>query len=201
MRHFIVALMLSVTTLVTVTAQEEKQLLPIKISILDESISVPNFWFLRYSYNPAVMIGTEWIWKEKEQHDWHITSNLGFYHHKDWETGLFLNAELGYRQYLGRYNVTGRFGIGYAHTFSPVPVYQYKEGNYEEVTDFGSPTFMPSFALGIGYDLKKERNSPEIFLTYMFAPMLPFNQFTSPRQLVGLGLKLYPFQNLSLAKR
>jgi len=175
---------------------QEKTLsnLPLKISLLDESITLPNLKFLNGEYNPALMVGTEFLLKQKKNHDFHLTANLGFYHHKDWQTALFLNSEIGYRYHLNRWNVSARLGAGYAHTFANKPIYAFENGEWQKAKNSGHPTFMPSLALVLGYRFSDAANSPEIFLTYMGTINLPLRIFTSTHQLIGLGIKTYPFK-------
>lgn len=176
------------------TAQERsKDPIPLKISILDESIALPNFWFTRYSYNPAAMVGTEFILKEKEKHDWHLTANLGFYYHKDWQAAVFLNSEIGYRYHFGRFNAAARLGLGYAHVFATQPIYREVDGDFVAATDYGSPAFMPSLGVSLAYELKEQEYSPEVFLIFASQAEVPFNFFTGLHQMVGIGVKFYPF--------
>lgn len=173
-----------------------KQTLPISIAVLDESISLPNLWFLEYEYNPAIIIGTEYILKQKPKSDWHLTANVGFYYHKNWELGPFINSEIGYRRSLTkRFNLQGRFGLGYLHQFAGKTVYTFQEGTYKEKTDFGSPTLMGSLSFGCEYELKEKPFSPTVFFIYMGAAKLPFSIYNGLNQFVGLGYKFYPFSN------
>jgi len=189
----IVLLIITSSMLHSQSLQEETRKFPLKISLLDESISLPNFWFTRYSYNPAAMIGTEYILKEKNNYDWHLTGNLGFYYHKNWQTAVFVNSEIGYRYHLGRFNASARLGVGYAHVFATQPIYREVDGDYELQTDYGSPAFMPSLGINFAYELQDKEYSPEVFLTFMSHAEVPFNIFTGLHQMVGIGVKFYPF--------
>lgn len=176
-----------------VEMENTKQTLPLSISILDESISVPNFWFLNYSYNPAVIVGSEYVLKQKEKSDRHLTGNIGFYYHKNWELAFFINSEIGYRYHFNRFNVLGRFGLGYLHQFAGKTVYTFQDGTYKEKTDFGSPALLTSLALSCEYEIKKTEYSPAVFLTFMSSAKLPFSIYNGLNQFVGLGYKFYPF--------
>ncbi len=176
-------------------AQENTtQAFPLKIAVLDESIAFPNFAFLSYSYNPALTIGTEYILTEKGNHDWHLAANIGGYYHKTWKSAIFLTTEIGYRYHLQRWNFSTHLGVGYAHTFESRPIYEPDgNGNFVQATNYGNPTFMPSAELQIGYELKNQAQSPEIYLTYRAAPELPFDYFTGLHHFVGVGFTCYPF--------
>jgi len=171
-------------------AQDSKPI-ALHISIMDESLSFPNFWFLGYSYNPAIQIGTEFLLKEKGNHDWHLTTNLGFFYHKDIEAAIFLNSEIGYRYHLKRFSIYPRFGLGYAHTFSTKAIYQPVDGIFQKTKDKGTPTFMPSLSMNIGYALRDEDRSPVVYFTFATAPELPFTRYNGLHQFVGLGYKFY----------
>lgn len=170
---------------------QDSRPIPIHISIMDESLSYPNHWFLGYEFNPAVMVGTEFLLKEKRNHDWHLATNLGFFYHKKIESAIFLNMEFGYRIHIKRFAIYPRLGLGYAHTFSPTPIYKPVDGKFEKVKDVGSPTFMPSLALNFSYQLKEEVSSPEIYFTFMSAGEIPFTRYNGLHQFVGFGYKFY----------
>jgi len=173
-----------------------KQTLPLSISILDESISLPNAWFLEYSYNPAIMVGTEYVLKQKPKSDWHLTGNIGFYYHKNWELAPFINSEIGYRYKINkRLNIQGRFGLGYLHYFAAKTVYTYQDGTFKEKTNFGSPTLMVSLSAALEYKLKQKSNSPVVFISFMSAAKVPFSIYSGLNQFVGIGYKFYPFLN------
>ncbi|MEO0338125.1 MAG: hypothetical protein AAF242_02820 [Bacteroidota bacterium] len=165
---------------------------PLKISILDESISLPNTWFLDYSFNPAIMVGTEITLKSNPKNAFFLSGDLGFYHHKGIQSALVFNLGLGYRQEIGRLYASLRLGPGYSHIFTASQIYEYENGEYVEKGDLGRPTFSPFIALEVGYALSSKAQRPELFLTMIES--VDINAVTFPHQFVGLGLKFYPFQ-------
>jgi len=185
-------LLFSNSQLIAQNEAKPTQSFPISITVMDESVSIPNFWFVRYSYNPALMVGTEYILKEKGNHDWHLTANLGGYYSKEWQGAVFLNSELGYRYHLKRWNTSARFGLGYAHTFETQPIYKPVNGTFEQVSNYGNPALMTSLALNVSYKLKDEENSPEVFLNYMSSIEFPISLYGAVHQMVGVGVKFYP---------
>lgn len=172
--------------------QQEVTSFPIKISILDETLTLPGLGSLNYKFNPAIMLGTEYILRKKNNHDWFLSANLGYYYHKDWQAAVFINSEIGYRYQFKRWNFNSKFGLGYAHAFSTKPLYENKEGVWQEAKNTGSPKFMPSIGFELGYQLTDEINSPEIFATYMLAIDVPTNIFSGFHRLAGIGIKFYP---------
>lgn len=169
----------------------QAQYIPIRLAIADESISPPNFWFLKYEYNPAILIGTEIMLQQKNKHDWHLACQLGYFYHKNWESATWLQAEIVYRYHIKRFSISPKLGIGYAHTFSPKPVYRYQGDRFKKVIDYGNPTFMGSFNLELAFKLAKRQPSPEVFIFMMESVEVPFNTYTGYHQFVGLGYKFY----------
>ena len=93
--------------------ETKKQFFPINISVMHESISVPFFTNpIKYKYNPTLLIGTEYLLKKKNKHDFHLSGNLGYYYHKNWESTLFSEVRIGYRYFLGRFSISTDIGIG-----------------------------------------------------------------------------------------
>lgn len=189
----LVALCISFSSL---WSQEDtlRQRYPLRIAVMDESISLPNHWFLRYSYNPAIMIGTSYLLRQRPHYNWHLAGDVGFYHHKDWQSAVFLRAAIGYQHNWKRFSGSARLGLGYAHIFHPAPVYKPDGNRLEQQSDFGSPAFMPSLALHFTFRLRDDESSSAIGLIVMQAADVPFNIFTSLHQMVGLSYTLYPFQ-------
>lgn len=179
-------------TALSLNSYAQKQNLPLKITLLDENFSLPNFAFTGYPLNPAIMIGTEYQLKEVRNHEWYLNGNIGFYHHKHWQNAVLLTGEIGYRQHFGRFNAAGQVGLGYAHVFAATPIYTFSEGTYKRATDFGSPRFMPNLSLHLGYELTEQANSPEIYLSYMATVETSF--IPIPHTFVGIGVKFYPFK-------
>ncbi len=168
---------------------------PIKISVLDESISAPNFWFTGYEYNPAVIAGTEYILSERKNSDWHTTANLGFFYHKQWVSSVFINSEIAYRYSPGRFSLSPKFGLGYAHVFALNPVYNIEDGAIKKINDYGTPRLMPSLSLELAFKLSKKEYAPSLFITFSESIEIPFNIFTGLHQFVGLGYKFYITKN------
>lgn len=166
---------------------------PLRVTLADESISLPNFWFTNYPFNPSVQIGTEHIWKQKERSNWAILGNVGFYYHKNWQAALTLTSGIGYRRHFGRWNINPRLELGYAHVWETNPVYKIENGQPRKVTNFGNPLGTTGLSLNIGYALTDKPRSPEIFVTYGSSIEVPLHLPTGVHQTVGVGVQFYPF--------
>lgn len=167
----------------------------LKVSLLDESISPPNFWFLDYSYNPALMLGLEYRLSKSPRRDWHLAANMGYYFHRHFRTAGFLQAGIGYRQQLGRLQLSGRILAGASLAFATEEVYAFEDGDYRGVNNSGSLIFSPAVDFSLGYRLGKQSSGTEIYLNYMLAIDSPFGgALLLPHVFAGLGCRFHPFQ-------
>ena len=162
---------------------------------MDESTSFPTGWFLSFPFDPAVMVGTEYSFRPGRINDWHLAGNLGFWYHRHNQTALFVQGAFGYRRNIGRWNVFGRLGAAYVHSFAPTPVFRLEDGSFQTGRDSGTPAFMPSLELGGGYRLGESAYSPEIFASITHSAEFPLNEFTGLHQFAGIGIKFYPFSS------
>jgi len=200
MRLFILitALFFGITNLYGQSAETRKQLFPISISVMHESLSIPLITSpIKYSYNPAFLISTEYLLKKKDKHDFHLLGSVGYYYHKHWESTIFSEIKFGYRYYLKRFSISPNIGVGYAHIFSPKPVYQFQNGQFTEVKDKGRSAFQTSLSIISSFKLFQRENSPEIYLTYSFAFQYPHSEVKGFHQFIGIGYKFYPFNKKS----
>ena len=103
-----------------------------------------------------------------------LSPNVGFYFHKDYQTGLFVLPELSYT----RKNAKGNFmifgmGAGYMRTFIP-NVYEINSNNEIEKTPEGYNYFLTNYFIAFGKDLSIKHNIPlEIFLKPQIMYALP----------------------------
>jgi hypothetical protein len=183
----------------TIYAQEiktKKQLFPISISLMHESISLPFVTNpIKYQYNPAFSIGTEISLKKKKKYDLHLSGNLGYYYHKDWESTLFTEIKFGYRYQIKRFSISPNLGLGYAHIFTPKPIYGFEEGKFQEIKDKGRPAFQSSLSIIPSFKLYQKENSAEVYLIYTFTIQYPYSETNGFHQFIGIGYKFYPFKN------
>jgi len=170
---------------------------PLRISLMDESLSLPGFSFLRYSYQPAFALATEYTLKEKGNHDWHVSASLTGYHHARSQTGLILLPQLGYRQQIGRFAMRAGLGAGYAATWIPGPTYTLEEGEVITRSTAFSSYFTAGLSLGLEYNLSPSLSSPKLGLDYLATGYLPFSLYAGFRHFIGLSFTFYPFPSNS----
>lgn len=167
---------------------------PLRITLADESISLPTFWFIDYSFNPSIQIGTERIIKEKSKSNWAIVGNAGFYYNKNWQAAVTLTGGMGYRLFFNRWNFNPRLEVGYGHIVETNPVYRLDDnGIVQKIKNYGTPLGISTLSLNVGYALNDQARSPEIFVTFASSVELPLRLPTGVHQFVGIGLQFYPF--------
>ena len=176
--------------------ETKKQSFPINISVMHESTSVPFITSpIKYKYNPAILVGTEYLLKKKNKHDFHLSGNLGYYYHKNWESTLFSEIRIGYRYFIGRFSISTDIGLGYAHLFSLKPTYGFENGKFQEIKNYGRPTIQSSVSITPSYKLSKKINAAEIYLSYISVIQTSASATGGFHQFIGAGYKFYPFKN------
>lgn len=173
---------------------------PITVSLYNEATAVPFTTFVNSPVHPGIQVGTEFEWKENNIFRWYPAINIGYMFHKRLFQGLYANMEVGLDIKTGLgLNLKTKLGLGYLHTFSTQQEYQFKDGAYVSNPDKGNPRFMPSFTLGMGYNLRKnDPQSTEIFVLYQSWIEYPYSPGFIPLMShtnIHLGTRFYPIRN------
>lgn len=161
---------------------------------------------------PGLKIGAEYpvitknIKKEKRNgkykritKDREITTHLGFYYHKDYNTNIFLHA--GYL--LQRTNRNGwqrsfEPQIGISRTFINAPVYAVKDdGEVSKIKGAGDFYFAPALSFGFGKDFSMKNSALPLalFTKATLFTNYPYNNFLYARGMIEVGAR-YKFSNL-----
>lgn len=142
---------------------------PITVTLFSESVGLPNFKNFFKDPSFGVRIGTEFYYANKAGHQTVQTVNLGYYYHKDFQNGLYISSEVGYRKFIGQAFIDGTLGIGYLLVHSAMPRYEQNGDTYERIGNtFGR--FMPTVGLGAGYRFQ----SFSLFSRYEMFGEMPF---------------------------
>lgn len=114
-----------------------------------------------------------------------IRTNLGFYAHPRYHTGIFIGINVGYRRYYSSgWFYEQSIGIGLLETILNTDgVYKVDEnGNVSDASKYNPIELMPSISLGLGYDFSKHDNKrklvwlrPKIFWQYPHKTTSTFN--------------------------
>ncbi|MBX9850935.1 MAG: hypothetical protein K2X86_04170 [Cytophagaceae bacterium] len=160
-----------------VPAQDTKR--PITFSVFNNGTSLPGFGALGVfskTIHPGFHIGTYWLYKKGEKHEFFQTAKLGYFYHRFVQHGIQLYSEGGYRYITGS-GIYGEvlLGAGYLHSFPDMQVFVFKDGKYKKKAPLGRPQFMISAGVGVGYDFEKKCDKPlRLYLLYQFWMQTPF---------------------------
>lgn len=160
---------------------------PVTISFFNESTSVPFTSILSTPIHPGIQVGTEFEWRNSSRFRLYPAINLGYMFHRNLFQGIYANVELGVDYKTGTgLNLKTKIGLGYLRTYATQQEFQLKNGQYESKKDRGNGRLMPSFTVGLGYDLRKDDPySPEIFTLYQAWIEYPYSPGFIP--LMGHG--------------
>lgn len=158
-------------TLTGAAAQDvpSRNAIPFTVTLFSESVGLPNF--KNFFRNPSwgIRVGTEFYYANTRGHQTLQTVNLGYYHHQDFQSGVYVSTELGYRKFIGDFFIDGTLGAGYLLITSAQPRYERRGLEYEKVSStFGR--LMPTLGLGTGYRF----HSVTVFGRYEMFGEIPF---------------------------
>ncbi|MBP9924927.1 MAG: hypothetical protein KBF45_02975 [Cyclobacteriaceae bacterium] len=142
---------------------------PLTITLFSESVSLPNFHNIFKNPNLGIRLGTEIYYSKNENRQLIQAINLGYYYHKNFQNGLYLSSEFGYRKFFNKTFVDATVGVGYLLIDSALPRYELKGNDYEQIgSTFGR--IMPTLGLGAGYQF----NEVSVFSRYEIFGETPF---------------------------
>lgn len=119
--------------------------IPIRLSIYNESTSMPFSTWPAGPVHPGIQVGAEYPWKESDQYRLYPAINIGYLFHQKLFQGLYMNAEIGFDLKLkSGINLKAAVGTGYLRTFTTRQEYQFRNGSYYSKADKGNSRVMPS---------------------------------------------------------
>ena len=103
-----------------------------------------------------------------------LSPSIGFYYHKDYQTGLFVILELSYTRKNAKGNfMTYGLGAGYMRTIIP-NVYEINSNNEIEKTSEGYNYFLTNYFIAFGKDLSINHKTPmDIYIKPQIMYALP----------------------------
>lgn len=188
MKTLSVIVSLSIGLLISLSAQGQrlKEGLPIRVSLLNEAVSLPSASRLVKDINPGLRVGTEFYYRHGRRHQWLQTVNLGGFYHQELATSLFVTSEVNYRFIGGRVTVDLKAGPGYLLNRSTVPIYRDAGGEYVKTAGF-EHRFLVTTGLSVG--IRIGRIMPFVGYDVMVqAPFLQNNSLFLPHQLLQAGI-------------
>jgi hypothetical protein len=173
--------------------------MPVRISVFNESTSIPFTRFFTAPVHPGIEAGTALKWKEKEHWRLYPSVSVGYLFHNKLYQAVYLQVELNC-DYVLDFGLCFKssLGVGYMHTFTTQQEFSFENGVYESRADKGNSRFMPSLSLGLGYRLQPAQlNSAEIFVMYQAWAEYPYSPGFIPIMThtnLHLGSVFYPFK-------
>ncbi len=173
--------------------------LPVKISVFNESTSIPFTRVFTTPVHPGIQAGTELTWKENKHFRLYPSVSVGYLFHNYLYQAVFIAFELCYDyKFDFGLNIKSALGIGYLHSFTTQQEFQFENGIYKSSADKGNSRLMPSFSLGLGYRLNPSHiQSAEIFLMYQAWVEYPYSPGFIPVMThtnLHIGSVFYPFK-------
>lgn len=167
---------------------------PISISLYSHSIGLAFKDFVKKPLNIGIAIGTEFTYQRKEISSTHQRLEIGWYHHKNLNTGLWVKTDF-IQRFTAESGLFGEVhvGVGYSHDFNAYETFVFKDGSYQKQKQSGKGTFIGGAGLGSGYGLEGDGNyiiSP--FVRYEGWLQLPYSKFQKvlPHTLFHLGTRI-----------
>ncbi|WP_367389447.1 hypothetical protein [Lewinella sp. LCG006] len=186
----------TVTFLWLMTSQLNAQQ-AVTVSVFNESTTIPFTTFINSPLHPGVQVGTEFEGHVKNHFRLYPSITVGYMFHKKLFQGLYADANIGVDYQTGfGVNIKTKLGLGYLHTFTTQEEYQFNGSTYESKGDRGNARVMPSFTIGLGYNLQKNNPlSTEIFFLYQSWIEYPYSPGFIPLMShtnIHFGTKFYP---------
>lgn len=150
MRKMILAAVITLLSFNNCFSQESEWLM--KASLLKESFFYPSGINFTAPMHPGFAIGIEKQTFISDKWTKHLTVDVGFYHHKYFQNGLFLLGGYGWGyKPISKLQVTGSVALGYLHIFRPTEVYELHNGSYVKANNLGKPNAMLGIDVGLIY--------------------------------------------------
>lgn len=173
--------------------------MPVRISVFNESTSIPFTRFFTTPVHPGIEAGTALKWKETEHWRLYPSVSIGYLFHNKLYQAVYVQVELNcdYQLDFGL-NIKSSLGVGYMHSFTTQQEFSFENGVYTSRADRGNSRFMPSLSLGLGYRLQPSQpKSAEIFVMYQTWAEYPYSPGFIPVMThtnLHVGSVFYPFK-------
>lgn len=149
---------------------------PLTVSVFAHSVSLPTFRGFLKNPNVGLRVGTELYYRNRPGSQLLQTLNVGFYHHRSLQTGLFIGTETGYRKFFGPLYAEGFVGVGALGLSHQLRSYEpIGTGEFRSASRFMLRA-MPSLSAGLGYRFGLHTPTPvSVFTRYELFAETPFS--------------------------
>ncbi len=170
----------------TVLGQRSGNGLPLRVSLFNETATLPSVSRLTARLNPGVSVGTELYYRQGKKHQWIQTLNLGGFHHNELATSFLLTTEVGYRFFARNIHLDLKMGPGYMLNRSAAQLYRYDGETYAKTAGLQHRLVATS---GVSLGVEVGGVTPFVAYNVMIqAPFLQNNSLYLPHQLFQIGV-------------
>jgi len=147
--------------------------------------------------HPGISFGVSSQLNKSQKHNLLLNVKLAYLYQQYVQHGVQLYPEFGYRFVLNNGLSFGpMLGLGYLHAITDLQQFELNEqGEYQSTNSRGTPSFMASFGVDLGYDLRKTSTIPvRVFTQYQMWFQTPFVRSyvpVLPNTALHLGLSFY----------
>lgn len=167
-----------VTSILSIsTYGQNKDYIPLRISVFNESTSIPFTTIIPKPIHPGIQMGVSRQWNTSQSHYFYQTANLSYFFHNHLYQAVTVSSELGY-DYRFKFglNLKTLFGIGYMMAMNTQQAYEFVNGDYRKTNNTFMSKAQATLSLGLGYRINpKDNGSPEIFALYQAGAIYPFS--------------------------
>lgn len=164
------------------------------IGIIQHQIGIPFKEIFKKPLNLGLTIGAEFAYGNKVDPKHFQRIELGFYHHKNFNTTVFIKSD-----YIRRFDVGGgvfvdvQTGLGYQRSFSAFQEFKLNEEGQYQAHNRSVGSMLFDIGTSIAYEFKVGDNlvmSP--YLRYEGLLQLPYSETTSilPQSLLHAGTRI-----------
>lgn len=166
---------------------------PLTVSVFTHSVSLPTFRGFLKNPNFGVRLGTEFYYRNRPGAQLIQTLNVGFYHHRALQTGLFMGTEFGYRKFFGPVYAEGFVGVSALGLSQQLRSYEPTgTGEFQPASRY-MVRAMPALSAGLGCRFGQHSGSPvSVFTRYELFAETPFS---------NRGVPLLPHSALHVGTR
>ena len=164
------------------------------VGVISHSVSLPFKNIFKKPLNLGLVLGAEYTYQQKAINSWHQRLELGWYHHKELNTALWIKTDIVNR-FTAENGLQGdvQLGLGYLYDIPAYKTYSIENGQIIEPKLGGKGALIADFGLGGGYNIKVGDNfllTPFIKYEAMF--QMPYTGFVPvfPHSLLHVGSRL-----------
>lgn len=142
---------------------------PVTVTLFCHAAGLPGLRSLFQSPRFGIRVGTEFYYRQSNGEATVQTVNIGYYRHRNFQDGLFISSEFGYRRFSGNTFGDATAGIGMLIVNAALPRYERHDAGYRRSPQLFARV-MPTLGIGGGYQFQ----TTAVFTRYEVFGEMPF---------------------------